>query len=225
MEVPRVGIDIIASELRPSPKKQKEKLTFERMRALDKERISSFNPYYECSWERISEKELLNAQKQESLGDGLKISEEEGRVIIPQSFFERQLVHTHLANRKGSRIHDVAEVRPFKWKVPPSYGEKVSAETVMLGLRANCIHCNRAPKLIKTNLRIGYILVINDAFSRFCFLHHAPKADALTVVRALSKFHTYWRLEVGFTLVTGRGSHFTNSLLELLQNEVRFTHN
>eukprot|EP00924_Labyrinthula_sp_SR-Ha-C_P005540 maker-scaffold_68-snap-gene-0.96-mRNA-1 protein AED:0.45 eAED:0.47 QI:0/0/0/0.5/0/0/2/0/99 len=99
----------------------------------------------------------------------------------------------------------------------------------MLGLRANCIHCNRAPKLIKTNLRIvntkGYILVITDAFSRFCFLHHAPKADAVTVVRTLSKFHTYWRLEVEFTLFTGGGSHFTNSLLELLQNEVRFTHN
>eukprot|EP00924_Labyrinthula_sp_SR-Ha-C_P016585 snap_masked-scaffold_6-processed-gene-8.11-mRNA-1 protein AED:0.86 eAED:0.87 QI:0/-1/0/1/-1/1/1/0/205 len=49
MEVPRVGIDIIASELRLSPKKQKEKLTFERIQALDKDRISSFNPYYEGS--------------------------------------------------------------------------------------------------------------------------------------------------------------------------------
>eukprot|EP00924_Labyrinthula_sp_SR-Ha-C_P005557 snap_masked-scaffold_68-processed-gene-0.63-mRNA-1 protein AED:1.00 eAED:1.00 QI:0/0/0/0/1/1/2/0/108 len=77
----------VKMELRLSPKKQKEKLTFERMWALDKECISSFNPYYEGSWERISEKELLNAQKQESLGDGLKISEEEGRVIIPPIFF------------------------------------------------------------------------------------------------------------------------------------------
>eukprot|EP00924_Labyrinthula_sp_SR-Ha-C_P015919 augustus_masked-scaffold_4-processed-gene-13.10-mRNA-1 protein AED:0.70 eAED:0.70 QI:0/0/0/0.25/1/1/8/0/1008 len=71
MEVPRVGIDIIVSELPLSPNKQREKLTFERMQALDKEQISSFNPYYEGSWERVSEKELLNAQKQESLGDGL----------------------------------------------------------------------------------------------------------------------------------------------------------
>eukprot|EP00924_Labyrinthula_sp_SR-Ha-C_P012886 snap_masked-scaffold_12-processed-gene-2.6-mRNA-1 protein AED:0.35 eAED:0.39 QI:0/-1/0/1/-1/1/1/0/1366 len=246
LEVPRVGLDVIVSELRLSPKKQKEKLTYERMRALDKDRISCLNPYYQGDWKRISEKELLDAQKREALGDGIKISEEEGRIIIPKSLFERQLVHIHLANRHGSRVQDVAEVRRFKWIIPSGYGIKVSAETVMLGLRSNCVHCNRAPKLVKTNLRLvtearrpkevlvadvlyvnakGYILVITDAFSRFCFLHYAPRADAGTVVRALSKFHTYWRLEVEFTLVTDRGSHFANQLLELLQKEVRFTHN
>eukprot|EP00924_Labyrinthula_sp_SR-Ha-C_P000829 snap_masked-scaffold_7-processed-gene-4.45-mRNA-1 protein AED:1.00 eAED:1.00 QI:0/-1/0/0/-1/1/1/0/140 len=140
----------------------------------------------------------------------------------------------------------MAEVRRFKWKVPSSYGTKVSAETVMLGLRSNCIHCNRAPKLMKTNLILvtearrpkevlvadflyvnakGYILVITDAFSRFFFLHYAPKVDAKTVIRALIKFHTYWRLEAEFTLVTDRGPHFANQLLELLQREVRFAHN
>eukprot|EP00924_Labyrinthula_sp_SR-Ha-C_P011882 snap_masked-scaffold_76-processed-gene-0.9-mRNA-1 protein AED:1.00 eAED:1.00 QI:0/-1/0/0/-1/1/1/0/147 len=114
LEIPRVGIDVIVSELRLSPKKVKEKLTFEGTQALVKDRISSFNSYYESSWDRISKGELLNAQKQESLGDGLKISEGEGRVIIPQSSFERQLVHIHLANRHGSRIQDVPEVRRFK---------------------------------------------------------------------------------------------------------------
>eukprot|EP00924_Labyrinthula_sp_SR-Ha-C_P006787 maker-scaffold_8-augustus-gene-0.27-mRNA-1 protein AED:0.34 eAED:0.34 QI:0/0/0/0.66/1/0.66/3/0/1184 len=246
LEVPRVGLDVIVSELRLSPKKQKEKLTYERMRALDKDRISCLNPYYQGDWKRISEKELLDAQKREALGDGIKISEEEGRIIIPESLFERQLVHIHLANRHGSRVQDVAEVRRFKWIIPSGYGTKVSAETVMLGLRSNCIHCNRTRKLMKTNLILvtearrpkevlvadflyvnakGYILVITDAFSRFCFLHYALRADAGTVVRALSKFHTYWRLEVEFTLVTDRGSHFANQLLELLQKEVRFTHN
>eukprot|EP00924_Labyrinthula_sp_SR-Ha-C_P007782 maker-scaffold_28-snap-gene-3.8-mRNA-1 protein AED:0.33 eAED:0.36 QI:0/0/0/1/0.5/0.33/3/0/1487 len=234
IEVPRVGLGVLVSELRLSPKKQKEKLTFERMRALDKDRISCLNPYYHGEWKRISEKELLDAQKREALGDGLKISEEEGRIIIPKLLFERQLVHIHLANRHGSRMQDMAEVRRFKWKIPSGYGAKVSAETMMLGLRSNCTHCNRVPKLIKTNLRLitearrpkevlvadflyvnakGYILVITDAFSRFCFLHYAPKADAGT------------RLEVEFTLVTDRGSHFANQLLELLQKEVRFTHN
>eukprot|EP00924_Labyrinthula_sp_SR-Ha-C_P001907 augustus_masked-scaffold_30-processed-gene-2.71-mRNA-1 protein AED:1.00 eAED:1.00 QI:0/0/0/0/1/1/3/0/1192 len=246
IEVPRVGLDVLVSELRLSPKKQKEKLTLERMRALDKDRISCLNPYYHGEWKRISEKELLDAQKREVLGDGLEISEEEGRIIIPKSLFERQLVHIHLANRHGSRIQDVGEVRRFKWKISSSYGPKASAKTVMLGLRSNCIHCNRAPKLVKTNLRLvtearrpkevlvadflyvnakGYILVITDAFSRFCFLHYAPKADARTVVRKLSKVHTYWRLAVELTLVTGRGSHFANQLLELLQKEVRFTQN
>eukprot|EP00924_Labyrinthula_sp_SR-Ha-C_P012983 augustus_masked-scaffold_12-processed-gene-5.11-mRNA-1 protein AED:1.00 eAED:1.00 QI:0/0/0/0/1/1/2/0/1673 len=246
IEVPRVGLDVIVSELRLSPKKQKEKLTYERMRALYKDRISCLNPYYQGEWKRISEKELLDAQKREALGNGLKISEEEGSIIIPKSLFERQLVHIHLANRHGSRVQDVAEVRRFKWVIPSGYGAKVSAETVMLGLRSNCVHCNRLPQLVKTNLRLvtearrpkevlvadflyvnakGYILVITDAFSRFCFLHYAPRADARTVVRALSKFHTYWRLEVEFTLVTDRGSHFANQLLELLQKEVRFTHN
>eukprot|EP00924_Labyrinthula_sp_SR-Ha-C_P011944 augustus_masked-scaffold_156-processed-gene-0.1-mRNA-1 protein AED:1.00 eAED:1.00 QI:0/0/0/0/1/1/3/0/626 len=179
IEVPRVGLDVIVSELRLSPKKQKEKLTYERMRALDKDRISCLNPYYQGDWKRISEKELLDAQKQEALGDGIKISEEEGRIMIPKSLFERQLVHIHLANRRGSRVQDVAEVRRFRWIIPAGYGTKVSAET----------------------------------------------ADARTVVRALSKFHTYWRLEGEFTLVTDRGSHFANQLLELLQKEVRFTHN
>eukprot|EP00924_Labyrinthula_sp_SR-Ha-C_P006445 augustus_masked-scaffold_57-processed-gene-1.64-mRNA-1 protein AED:1.00 eAED:1.00 QI:0/0/0/0/1/1/9/0/1857 len=245
IEVPRGGLDVLVSELRLSPKK-KEKPTFERMRALDKDRISCLNPYYQGEWKRISEKELLDAQKRESLGDGLKISEEEGRIIVPQSLFERQLVHIHLANRHGSRIQDVAEVRRFNWKIPSSYGSKVSTKIVMLGLRSNCTHCNSAPKLVKTNLRLvtearrpkdvlvadflyvntkGYILVITDVFSRFCFLYHAPKADAGIVVRTLSKFHTYWRLESEFTLVTDRASHFANSLSELLQKEVRFTHN
>eukprot|EP00924_Labyrinthula_sp_SR-Ha-C_P004239 maker-scaffold_3-snap-gene-18.45-mRNA-1 protein AED:0.36 eAED:0.40 QI:0/0/0/1/0/0.33/3/0/1135 len=241
IEVPRVGLDVIVSELRLSPKKQKEKLTYERMRALDKDRISCLNPYYQGDWKRISEKELLDAQKQEALGDGIKISEEEGRIMIPKSLFERQLVHVHLANRHGSRVQDVAEVRRFRWIIPAGYGVSGNCDAG-IKIKLNSL----APKLIKTNLRLvtearrpkevlvadflyinakGYILVITDAFSRFCFLHYAPRADAGTVVRALSKFHTYWRLEVEFTLVTDRGSHFANQLLELLQKEVRFTHN
>eukprot|EP00924_Labyrinthula_sp_SR-Ha-C_P012436 snap_masked-scaffold_10-processed-gene-6.16-mRNA-1 protein AED:1.00 eAED:1.00 QI:0/-1/0/0/-1/1/1/0/153 len=47
LEVPRVGLDVIVSELRLSPKKQKEKSAYERMRALDKDRISCLNPYYQ----------------------------------------------------------------------------------------------------------------------------------------------------------------------------------
>eukprot|EP00924_Labyrinthula_sp_SR-Ha-C_P010011 snap_masked-scaffold_21-processed-gene-5.37-mRNA-1 protein AED:1.00 eAED:1.00 QI:0/0/0/0/1/1/2/0/92 len=62
-------------------------------------------------------------------------------------------------------------------------------------------------------------MVVTDAFSQFCFFHHAPKADTVTVIRALSKFVTYWRLVTEFTLITYRGFHFANSLLELIQKE------
>eukprot|EP00924_Labyrinthula_sp_SR-Ha-C_P007786 snap_masked-scaffold_28-processed-gene-3.9-mRNA-1 protein AED:0.86 eAED:0.86 QI:0/-1/0/1/-1/1/1/0/490 len=71
--------------------------------------------------------------------------------------------------------------------------------------------------------RIGHILVLMDAFSRFTQLTHTKTPDTQAVIDALDRFAANYKLEKDFTLVTDRGSHFANSLLVALRKELCFS--
>eukprot|EP00924_Labyrinthula_sp_SR-Ha-C_P009054 snap_masked-scaffold_2-processed-gene-11.4-mRNA-1 protein AED:0.14 eAED:0.14 QI:0/-1/0/1/-1/1/1/0/1364 len=241
-EVLRVTVNAV----RLNPNKQREKRTYEQMRAFDKDRVSAFNPYYEGTWKRISEAELLDSQKAERLGDGIKLARAGDKVVIPEILFERQMVHIHLAGHHGPVSACVAEASKYAWVIPETYGEGATLRSIFQDLKVNCAHCRKGPSLLKTALSIvtearaprevlvsdylyvnpkGYILVLTDAFSRFTYLKYAPKANAETVVAALEDFNSNWKLESNFTLVTDRGSHFANQVLEKLSKALGFTHN
>eukprot|EP00924_Labyrinthula_sp_SR-Ha-C_P008000 augustus_masked-scaffold_41-processed-gene-2.21-mRNA-1 protein AED:1.00 eAED:1.00 QI:0/0/0/0/1/1/4/0/1645 len=122
-EILRVTVNAV----RLNPNKQREKRTYEQMRAFDKDRVSAFNPYYEGSWKRISEAELLDGQKAEGLGDGMKLARAGDKVVIPETLFERQMVHIHLAGHHGpvSACKDYIEAAAFPRLISRKVGGEV----------------------------------------------------------------------------------------------------
>eukprot|EP00924_Labyrinthula_sp_SR-Ha-C_P010186 augustus_masked-scaffold_66-processed-gene-0.96-mRNA-1 protein AED:1.00 eAED:1.00 QI:0/0/0/0/1/1/6/0/468 len=175
-----------------------------------------------------------------------------GNIILPVSFLERQLVHIHLANKHGSLESDLAEAAKFELRTPAAIKRMLRGQTSWKKMvefirlfRNNCIHCHRLPKAIKTTYsfvtrarppretlvadflyinRIGHILVLTDAFSRFTQLMYTKTADTQVITEALDKLATNYKLEKDFTLVTDHGIHFANLLMTALRKMIRFPH-
>eukprot|EP00924_Labyrinthula_sp_SR-Ha-C_P005405 snap_masked-scaffold_1-processed-gene-30.34-mRNA-1 protein AED:1.00 eAED:1.00 QI:0/-1/0/0/-1/1/1/0/183 len=177
-----------------------------------------------------------------------RIKKLSGKIILPASLLERQLVHIHLANKHSSFEADLAEAARFEWRIPTAMERTLRGDTpwkkiveLIRLFSNNCIHCRRLPIAIKTTYslvtkarrpretlvadflyvnRIGYILVLTDAFSRFIQLTHTKTPDTQAVIEALDRFAANYKLEKDFTLVTDRGSHFVNSLMSALRREL-----
>eukprot|EP00924_Labyrinthula_sp_SR-Ha-C_P007286 maker-scaffold_8-snap-gene-14.16-mRNA-1 protein AED:0.72 eAED:0.73 QI:0/0/0/0.5/1/1/2/0/1054 len=233
------------------PKRQMDKKIYASLKSLDKYRVSVFNPYFEGDWAPLTEAEVINEQKKELITRTSRIKRLSGKIILPTSLLERQLVHIHLANKHGSLEADLAEAAKFEWRIPAAMERTLRGDTpwkkmveLIRLFRDNCIHCRRLPKAIKTTYslvtrarrpretlvadflyvnRIGHILVLTDAFSRFTQLTHAKTPDTQAVIEALDRFAANYKLEKDFTLVTDRGSHFANSLMAALRKELRFS--
>eukprot|EP00924_Labyrinthula_sp_SR-Ha-C_P006385 augustus_masked-scaffold_57-processed-gene-0.54-mRNA-1 protein AED:1.00 eAED:1.00 QI:0/0/0/0/1/1/5/0/2940 len=197
------------------PKKQMEKKIYASLKTLDKYRVSVFNPYFEGDWAPLTEAEVIEAQKKEMI-------------------------------TRTSRIKKL-----FEWRIPAAMERTLRGDTpwkkmveLIRAFRDNCIHCRRLPKAIKTTYslvtrarrpretlvadflcvnRMGHILVLTDAFSRFMELTHTKTPDTQAVIEALERFAANYKLEKDFTLVTDRGSHFANSLMTALRKELRFS--
>eukprot|EP00924_Labyrinthula_sp_SR-Ha-C_P014206 maker-scaffold_59-snap-gene-0.109-mRNA-1 protein AED:0.56 eAED:0.57 QI:0/0/0/1/1/1/2/0/828 len=211
------------------PKQQMDKKIYASLKTLDKYRVSVFNPYFEGDWAPLTEAEVIEAQKKE---------------MITRTSRIKKLSH-------GSLEADLAEAANFEWRIPAAMERTLRGDTAwkkMVELirlfRDNCIHCRRLPKAIKTTYslvtkarrpretlvadflyvnRIGHVLVLTDAFSRFTQLTHTKTPDTQAVVEALDKFAANYKLEKDFTLVTNHGSHFANSLMSALRRELRFS--
>eukprot|EP00924_Labyrinthula_sp_SR-Ha-C_P003437 snap_masked-scaffold_15-processed-gene-9.33-mRNA-1 protein AED:0.88 eAED:0.88 QI:0/-1/0/1/-1/1/1/0/1128 len=233
------------------PKQQMDKKIYALLKSLDKYRVSVFNPYFEGDWAPLTEAEVIKAQKEEMITRTSRIKRLAGKIILPSSLLERQLVHIHLANKHGSFEADLAEAAKFEWKIPAAMERVLRGDTswkkmveLIRLFRDNCIHCRRLPKAIKTTYslvtrarrpretlvadflyvnRIGHILVLTDAFSRFTQLTHTKTPGTQAVIEALDRFAANYKLERDFTLVTDRGSHFANSLMTALRKELRFS--
>eukprot|EP00924_Labyrinthula_sp_SR-Ha-C_P000607 augustus_masked-scaffold_27-processed-gene-4.59-mRNA-1 protein AED:1.00 eAED:1.00 QI:0/0/0/0/1/1/3/0/1847 len=245
------SITVRVNHLRP--KQQMDKKIYASLKTLDKYRVSVFNPYFEGDWAPLTEAEVIEAQKKEMITRTSRIKKLSGKIILPASLLERQLVHIHLANKHGSLEADMAEAARFEWRIPAAMERTLRGDTpwkkvveLIRVFRDNCIHCRRLPKAIKTTYslvtrarrpretlvadflyvnRMGHILVLTDAFSRFTQLTHTKTPDTQAVVEALDKFAASYKLEKDFTLVTDRGSHFANSLMAALRKELRFSQN
>eukprot|EP00924_Labyrinthula_sp_SR-Ha-C_P014563 augustus_masked-scaffold_34-processed-gene-1.7-mRNA-1 protein AED:1.00 eAED:1.00 QI:0/0/0/0/1/1/12/0/2109 len=233
------------------PKRQMEKKIYASLRSLDKYRESVFNPYFEGNRAPLMEPEVIEVQKKEMITRTYRIKKLSGKIILPASLLERQLVHIHLANKHGSLESDLAEAARLEWRISAAMERTLRGDTsrkkmveLIRVFRDNCVHCRRLPKAIKTTYslvtrarhpretlvadflyvnRIGHILVLTDAFSRFTQLTHTKAPDTQAVIEVLDRFATNYKLEKEFTLVTDRGSHFANSLMSVLRKELRFS--
>eukprot|EP00924_Labyrinthula_sp_SR-Ha-C_P007816 snap_masked-scaffold_28-processed-gene-3.10-mRNA-1 protein AED:1.00 eAED:1.00 QI:0/-1/0/0/-1/1/1/0/161 len=83
-------------------KQQMEKKIYASLKTLDKYRVSVFNPYFEGDWAPLTEAEVIEAQKTKMITRTSRIKKLSGKIILPTSLLERQLVHIHLANKHGS---------------------------------------------------------------------------------------------------------------------------
>eukprot|EP00924_Labyrinthula_sp_SR-Ha-C_P013237 augustus_masked-scaffold_45-processed-gene-0.3-mRNA-1 protein AED:1.00 eAED:1.00 QI:0/0/0/0/1/1/12/0/1692 len=218
------------------PKQQMEKKIYASLKSLDRYSVSVFNPYFKGDWAPLMEAENKRLV---------------GKIILPPSLLERELVHIHLANKHGSLEADLAEAAKFEWRIPAAMESALRGDTpwkkvveLIPVFRDNCIHYHRLPKAIKTTYslvtrprrsretlfadflyvnRIGHILVLMDVYSRFKQLTHTKTPDMQAVIEALDKFATNYKLEKDFTLVTDRRSQFANSLMTVLRKELCFS--
>eukprot|EP00924_Labyrinthula_sp_SR-Ha-C_P006151 maker-scaffold_54-snap-gene-1.26-mRNA-1 protein AED:0.30 eAED:0.34 QI:0/0/0/0.5/0/0/2/0/749 len=139
------------------PKQQMDKKMYASFKSLDKYRVSVFNPYFEGDWAPLTEAEVISAQKREMITRTSRIKRLAGKIILPPSLLERQLVHIHLANKHGSLEADLAEAARFEWRIPAAMERVLRGDTswkkmveLIRLFRDNCIHCRRLPKAIKT---------------------------------------------------------------------------
>ena len=120
--------------------------------------------------------------------------------------------------------------------------EEVTLKDLVLALRRKCMHCQRAPRLLR-HLRemiflvdspnqiidsdylfvneAGDILTLMDNFSSKVYLHFADTPMADNVVQGLMRWRAHFSLQVNFVLVTDNGSHYANKLLEKISAELR----
>ena len=120
--------------------------------------------------------------------------------------------------------------------------EEVTLKDLVLALRRKCMHCQRAPRLLRHPREMtfladspnqiihsdylfvneaGYILTLLDNFSSKVYLHFADAPTAGNVVQGLMRWRAHFSLQVNFMLVTDNGSHYTNGLLEEIATELR----
>eukprot|EP00924_Labyrinthula_sp_SR-Ha-C_P012404 augustus_masked-scaffold_10-processed-gene-5.64-mRNA-1 protein AED:1.00 eAED:1.00 QI:363/0/0/0/1/1/6/0/753 len=243
------SITVKVNHLRP--KQQMDKKIYASFKSPDKYRVSVFNPYFEGDLAPLTEAEVIEAQKKEMNTRTPRVKRLSGRIILPTSILEQQLVHIHLANKHGSLKADLAEAAEFEWKIPAAMERTLRGDTpwkkmaeLLRLFRDNCIHCRKLPKAIKTRYslvirtrrpretivadflyvnRIGHILVLTDAFTRFTQLTNTKTPDIQEVIEALDRFATNYKLEKDFALVSDHASHFASSLMTALRKELRFS--
>eukprot|EP00924_Labyrinthula_sp_SR-Ha-C_P004081 snap_masked-scaffold_3-processed-gene-13.14-mRNA-1 protein AED:1.00 eAED:1.00 QI:0/-1/0/0/-1/1/1/0/196 len=191
-------------------------MKFELMRAFDKDRVSTFNPYYEGEWKRVSEAELIEHQKLEGLGYGIQFGKADGKVVIPEALLQRHMFYIHLTGDHGPMGVAVADASNYAWRIPESYDEGVKIQSIFKELKVICTYCRKGPGLLKMALSMvteesrprevlvsdflhinpkGYILVLTDTFSSFTHLKYTPKAKVEAIVIVFKDFDKSWKLE------------------------------
>jgi hypothetical protein len=70
----------------------------------------------------------------------------------------------------------------------------------------------------------GYVLVLRDDLTSKIDLFYARSADAETMATALISWRARYDLPSAATIVTDQGSHFANSLLREISQQLKFQH-
>eukprot|EP00924_Labyrinthula_sp_SR-Ha-C_P007706 snap_masked-scaffold_28-processed-gene-0.22-mRNA-1 protein AED:1.00 eAED:1.00 QI:0/0/0/0/1/1/2/0/196 len=121
------NITVRVNHLRP--KQQMQKNIYASLKTLDKYRVSIFDPYFEGDWAPLTEAEVIEAQKKEMITRTSRVKKLTGKIILPASLLERQLVHIHLANKHGSLEADIAEPARFEWRIPAAMERTLRGDT------------------------------------------------------------------------------------------------
>ena len=218
----------------------------EQLISFDKHRLSFLNPFYKGVFKQINNEEIRQEQNASTrkgckLNKDTQLFEKDGKTFIPKRLLERFIVHNHIACYHGNFDTEMNYLSKYSFE-----GETVvSLRNKVRKLRQVCVHCQRTPSILKRPLQEtvvpkqprsvltmdylyikekNYLLVLTDVFSRKVCLHHTKSANAETAVKALLEFRGHFGLTQQFVLITDKGSHFANSLLQDLQTHLRFAH-
>ena len=233
-------------ETRRQKKRKRGDRYLEQLKELDEGRVSFTSPLFQGRFLKLTEAEILEAQKKDLpekyKPKGEELAKRKGKIIIPESIVTRFLLHNHVAELHPSFAQEKKTVLQ-RYHFQLSEGTKV--ETLLQRLRNRCLHCDRHPKLLRTPLNItelaekpneilhsdylyvnkhGYILTLVDSLSRKTYLKYCPAPTAEHVVDALLDWRAAFNLNKDFVLVSDNGSHFANKILKDLQKRLNYAH-
>ena len=208
--------------------KRKQSRLQDQLRELDEARISFVAPMKKGKFEKLTEKEILEGQKEylpkSRRPTGSSLAKKKGKIIIPEPLVTRLIVHHHIAEMHPSFAQ---EKRQLKQRYHFDLPKGMKIEDLLNRIRNRCLHCDRHPKLVRTPLNItelaestneilhsdylyvnkhGYILTLMDSLSRKTYLKFCPAPTAEYVVDALLEWRAAFTLNKDFVLVTDNGS-------------------
>ena len=217
------------------------------LKLFENYRISFLNPYYKGLIPEVTRDNILRAQNT-SINTSMEYNTEtrlyevNGKIYIPEGIIEEVIVKNHILSGHSSIDNELKKLKNFMFEKLSTKGVRNYIEN----LYRICIHCQRVPKLIKTHFAITdmakeprdilimdylyiynkeYILVIMDAFSRLMYLRICKKANAEETVNALLEFRAMYGFKNNFKIISDKGSHFANQVLESLEKKLRYSHN
>ena len=210
-------------------------------RLFANEEISFQNPWYDGTWQRLTDDEVLEAQRIALADDTLDaLHHKKGKIWIPFACLPRLVIHNHIALNHPGLHEELRYLRTFSFELPSN----VSLDTIIRGYRAKCMHCQRRPRVLRRALhetpitkiprrilhadylyinKASHFLVIVDNATRKVFLKHTATEDAETMALAITEFLGNFQLLPKFDIYTDNGSYFAGRLLEKVSRSLGFS--
>ena len=214
---------------------------------MDKAQLSYLNPHFRGGFQPLTEHQLREAQLFRGPPDGMTKNENglyvtgRGKLWVPQLLWKRLLIQTHIGLCHPSIHSEMEYLKKYRIELPPG----LSLRELLRSLHQTCVHCQRIPGIIRRPYKITllakkpreillldylyirkkeYLLVLVDAHSRKTELRFCEKASAANVVELLLTFQASYGFLASFVVATDGGSHFANTVMKELQEELRFMH-